>query len=68
MTEPDWDTVAEQEIEARRDAAAWDVECNCPCDCPRVGQRDDDGTPGWCDPCRMNIHAEDANAAGEKEQ
>ena len=41
--------------------------CNCPCGCPKPGQRDDDGTPGWCDPCRMNIHAEDANAAGEEE-
>jgi hypothetical protein len=29
--EPDWDTVMEQEAEARRDAAAWDVECSCPC-------------------------------------
>jgi hypothetical protein len=30
--------------------------CGCPCGCPAPGKRDDDGTPGWCDPCRMNIH------------
>ena len=33
--------------------------CTCPCKCPAPGQRDDDGTPGWCDSCRMNIHAAD---------
>lgn len=32
--------------------------CNCWCSCPAPCQRDDDGTPGWCDPCRMNIHQE----------
>jgi hypothetical protein len=32
--------------------------CACPCSCPAPGQRDDDGTPGWCDSCRMNIHRE----------
>ena len=42
-------------------------DCACPCDCPALGQRDDDGTPGWCDSCRMNIHAEAAKAATEKE-
>jgi hypothetical protein len=30
--------------------------CSCPCDCPAPARRDDDSTPGWCDPCRMNIH------------
>ena len=32
--------------------------CNCWCSCPAPCQRDDDDTPGWCDPCRMNIHQE----------
>jgi hypothetical protein len=32
--------------------------CACPCGCPAPGRSDDDGTPGWCDPCRMNIHQE----------
>ena len=30
--------------------------CRCPCGCPAPGRRDDDGTPGLCDGCRMNIH------------
>lgn len=30
--------------------------CGCSCGCPAPGQRDDDGTLGWCDSCRMNIH------------
>ncbi len=36
----------------------WDDRegCPCPCGCPATGRRDDDGTPGWCDSCRMNIH------------
>ena len=41
--------------------------CACPCGCLAPGRRDDDGTPGWCDSCRMNIHVEAAPAAGEKE-
>jgi len=30
--------------------------CRCSCGCPAEGQRDDDGSPGWCDGCRMGIH------------
>jgi hypothetical protein len=40
---------------------AW--TCTCLCDCLAPGQRDDDGTPGWCDSCRMNIHR-DSNQSG----
>ena len=42
-----------------------DWTCTCLCDCPAPGQRDDDGTPGWCDPCRMNIHQSPAGLAPE---
>ena len=40
--------------------AAAPCPCNCPCGgpCGVPAQPDDDGTPGWCDPCRMNIHQE----------
>ena len=30
--------------------------CGCSCGCPAPGKHDDDGAPGWCDSCRMNIH------------
>ena len=32
--------------------------CGCPCGCQSHGRNDDDGTPGLCDLCRMNIHRE----------
>lgn len=41
--------------------------CICDCDCPAPGQPDDDGTPGWCDPCRMNIHQERSDRLAAKE-
>ena len=36
----------------------------CPCGCPARGRRDDDGPPGWCDSCRMNIHQAYDRASG----
>jgi len=43
------------ELIDRTDDRPW--TCTCLCDCLAPGQRDDDdGAPGWCDSCRMNIH------------
>ncbi len=40
--------------------------CGCPCCCPASGKPDDDGTPGWCDGCRMGIHQEPAPPPPER--
>jgi hypothetical protein len=51
-----WPVLAAEECEAG-------TPCNCWCSCPAICQRDDDGTPGWCDSCRMEIHQERALGA-----
>lgn len=48
------ETSAEREARETRQTRT----CTCDCGCSAPGHPDDDGTPGRCDPCRMNIHRE----------
>jgi hypothetical protein len=63
----DWESgdparVARVEEVAARIREELGSDCRRPCGCTASGERDDDGTPGWCDSCRMNIHPATAKA------